>query len=286
MEARNGMIVTLNGYSLNDMSTPLSCFLDEPIDGLGMPPLRNSTGTYSGRDGGYVSAHFYGIRLITLTGTFFAQSAASLETARASLAAACANAPIAMNITTNGGKSYAITCYLDSLDMPIQRSSVSAPFKISLLAPDPTIYDNSAGGVNTVSITPARGGGVTWPLTWPLGWAGGGQPTMVTNSGAIIMYPVITLTGSMTSPIITNVTTGQFISLLGLTTGTTSTVVIDCNPSAHTVLLDGGSVYNYMTTTSQWISLLTGNNSIRLNTSSGSDTVTGTIKWKTGYMAI
>jgi hypothetical protein len=277
------MIISLNGYVLNDPNSVVPVYLDEPIDGLGLPPIRTSSGNYSGRDGGYVGSQFYGMRLITLTGTIFG-TPAELEATRRNLAAAVATSSVVMNITTNAGSQYLINCNIDSLDMPILRSVNQAPFKISLIATDPTIYDNSASGLMSVTVNPARGGGVTWPITWKITWAAGSQPTTVNNTGNVTVYPTITLTNKMTNPTITNQTTGQFFTLTGLTTTAGDVLVIDMKN--RTVLLNGGSVLPFVTSTSSWWPLLPGNNGINLTTNDGTDTTVATVSWRSGYRAI
>lgn len=51
------MIISLNGYNLNDGTT--GAWLNTEIDGLEMPTIRTSTGNYAGRDGGYIGAQFF-----------------------------------------------------------------------------------------------------------------------------------------------------------------------------------------------------------------------------------
>jgi hypothetical protein len=174
--------------------------------------------------------------------------------------------------------------YIDALDMPINRTVTEAPFSLSLIAPDPTIYDNSAGGLNTVVLNPALGGGVTWPITWPIVWSVGSQPISITNTGNVTIYPTITLTGAMTNPTILNVTTGQFFTLTGLTTSAGDVLVIDL--LNRSVILNGGSVLNYKTSTSSWWPLIAGSNSIKFTTTNTADPVTGLLSWRSGYRGI
>ncbi|SIS11295.1 phage distal tail protein [Williamsia sterculiae] len=280
------MIVTLNGLTLNDPNSGLGIYLDEPIDGLGLAPIRTSTGTYSGRDGGYVGAQFYGMRLITFTGSLFSSAgAAGVEANRRALIAAASASAIALTIVTKAGNSYLINCYIDSLDIPVRKSINYAPFKLTLIAPDPTIYDNSTGGANTATVNLSIGGGVTWPIAWtPVVWAPGAQPTTINNTGTVPTYPVITLTNQMSSPMIMNKTTGQFFTLSGLTTAAGDIVVIDMKN--RTVLLNGGSILPYMTSASTWWSLVPGNNSVALSTNNSTDTVVATVSYRTGYQGI
>lgn len=279
------MIVSVNGYVLNDPTNANSAYLDEPIDGLGLPPIRTSSGTYSGRDGGYVGSQFYGMRLITLTGRFFSTSPAVLESTRRAIAAALASPTVPLTITTNAGNNYLINCFADSLNMPINRSINSAPFKITLIAADPTIYDNSGGGLNTASLAKILGGGITWPISWnPVTWAAGSSPTTVSNTGNVNAYPLITLSDVMTNPTVTNTTTGQFFSLSGLTTVAGDKVVIDM--ANHTVLLNGGPIYTYATLTSTFWPLIPGSNTVSLKSSVSGDTVSGVMTWRSGYRGI
>lgn len=278
------MIVTLNGLVFNDPTTGNGIYLDEPLDGLSLPPVRTSSGDYSGRDGGYVGAQFYGSRLITINGEVFSSSTALVESTRRTIQAALAQSSVTMQITTSAGNQYVIYCTFDSLTMPINRGVVRAPFQITLVASDPLIYDNSSGGSNTATITRSSGGGLTWPLSWPLHWASGASTTTVNNSGDVAIRPVITLTGVMTAPLVSNATTGQFFSMPSLTSAPGDVLVIDMLNRA--VTLNGGSVLSFATTTSTWWSLLPGNNSISLTTGNSSDTVTGTVTWRSGYRGI
>lgn len=279
------MKVAVNGFVLNDSDAPNRVYLDEPVDGLGMPPVRTSSGVYSGRDGGYVSAQFYGSRLISMTGRVWADDVRGLEDTRQAFAAAVSKGTILLEITTDAGRQYVLNTNIDELDMPIIRSQRQAPFTLTLIAPDPTIYDNSAGGLVTVPLQPVGGGGVIWPITWnPVKWRPGNLPQTVTNTGNVAVFPIITLIGKATNPTIYNDTTGQFIQFTGITTTAGDVLVIDM--LNRTVLLNGGPVLTYVTTTSSWWPLLPGGNAIRLTTGSGSDTVTGTVAYRSGYRGI
>jgi hypothetical protein len=278
------MIISVNGFVLNDPTNPNQVYLDEPVGGLSLPPIRTSSSNYSGRDGGYVGSQFYGMRLISLTGYIFATSAANLWTIRKAFETAVAAPSVTLNISTDDGGQYLINGYLDALDIPISRTTTKAPYNLTIIAADPVIYDNSAAGSPSVILGRQAGGGITWPITWPITWVGGTGLTTIINPGNVTLYPIITLTDQMTNPIITNTTTGQSFSLSGLVTTTGAVVVIDMNN--RTVLLNGGSILPYLTTASSWIALIPGSNSLILNTSNSGDTVAGTVSWKTGYRGI
>lgn len=276
------MTITLNGYLINDASTGV--WLDVQIDGLSLPLIRTSSGNYSGRDGGYVGSQFYGARDIALQGTVNATNISALETTRKAFQTALTGQTVTMGIVTNAGASYVIYANLVDFQMPIPRGLFVAPFKIELLAADPTIYDNAGGGALTANVSRIVSGGYTYPVTYPVTYAGATGPTTVTNAGTSAVYPTVTMTGTMTNPVLTNNTTGAFLSLTPLTTGPGDTVTIDMRQ--RQVLLNGGSIYGLVSGLSTFWSLQPGGNSISLTTSSGADTVTAVVSWRSGYMGI
>lgn len=275
------MIIALNSYNLNDNVS--GAYLDTQITGLDLPSIRTSSGNYAGRDGGYVGAQFYGPRQINLQGHVFASDVASLETVRASLQTALRASQVTMTIQTNAGASYVVYANLIDFEMPITRDLFNAPFSIELLAPDPVIYDNATGTALTVAVSKLTSGGYVYPVVYPVIYSPGSSPTNVANSGSVAVYPVITLTGSATNPVITNRTTNQFFSL-NITTGPTDVVAIDMRQ--RTVLLNGGSIFALQASGSTFWSLLPGGNQIALQTSSGTDNVSGVISWRSGFMGI
>ncbi|WP_064444453.1 phage tail domain-containing protein [Rhodococcus sp. YH3-3] len=274
------MKVTLNNFALNDASN--YTYLDS-ITGLDIPPIRTSSGNSSGQSGGYIGPQLYGMRPITLPGRIFSADKVVHETRRKQLQAALSTGDVEMRVTTDGGNCYIIYCKLIDFDMPISRIVDKSSFNIELMAPDAVIYDDSISGLNKTPLHRFVSGGLTWPLSWPLVWAPGSQPTIINNTGTVVLFPVITLTGSMSSPTITNQTTGQSFTMPGFTTGPTDVVVIDMR--AHTVLLNGENVLG-LTAEKPAIALITGNNQLFLRTSSGSDTVVGEVSWKPGVMGI
>lgn len=276
------MIVQVNNFVLNDGTTGV--WLDVEIDGLEMPPLRTSSGNYAGRDGGYVGSQFYSPRAITLQGNVFASDIATLETARKNFMAALKGNSVTLKVTTNAGNAYIVFCNLINFQMPIKRSLFEAPFKLDLIAADPTVYDNATGTALTATVPKLVAGGYTYKVIYPVIYAAGTTPTTITNSGTTVVYPIITLTGVMNNPIITNTTTNVFFSIPSFTTVPSDTVVIDMRQ--RTILLNGGSIFNKVSSTSTWWNLQPGGNAISLTTSTGGDTVSGLVSWRSGYLGI
>lgn len=283
------MIVTLNGFVINDNLSGV--FLDTQISGLEFPGLRTSSGNYSGRAGGYVGGQFPGMRSIGLQGKVSKSSVVNLEAVRRDFQAALASDyrnfvyNVTMEIVTNAGAAYVVFAVLDDFEMPITNALFNASYTVELLAGDTIIYDNATGTELTASIPRLTSGGYVYPVVYPVIYSPGSSPTTVTNSGGVPIYPTVTLTGSATNPVLTNRTTGMFTSLV-LTTGTSDVITINMNPTLRSILLNGGSVFGSQGSGSSFWSLLQGGNSIALTTSSGSDTVTGLIKWRSGIMGI
>lgn len=273
------MIVTLNGFNINDGST--GAWLDVELKGLELPTVRTSTGNYAGKDGGYVGAQYFTARNITVSGRCFGSNVAALEATRAAFQNALLGGPFTMSITTNAGNEYYLTVNLLDFQMPIPKTIFQAPFKLELIAQDPIIY--ATGSSQSVFTAPLNPGGFTWPPTWPIVYVGGSAPMTVDNTGAVTVYPKIILQGALTNPIITNQTTNLFMGL-SIVTGSSDQIIIDC--AAHTITLNGGNIFGDQTSGSSFWFLQPGSNTIALATSSTADTGGAYLQWAAGVMGI
>jgi hypothetical protein len=277
------MKVLLNALTINDPDAPQAGIFLEQITGLGLPPLRTSSGNYAGRSGGYVGSQLYSSRPIGLRGRVFANDLTDFEVKRRELQEALSTGVIELSIITNAGQSYLVYCRLIDFDMPVERNLFQAAFRIELLAPDHLIYDNGAGASLEALLERQTSGGYVYPVVYPVAYAPGSSPTTVTNAGTVDVAPIITLTDIMTNPVLTNVTTGKTLGV-NLTTSTGDELVIDMRE--RTVLLNGGSVFGSLADNSSFWMLLVGANLIKLTTSSGSDTVSGLLTYRPGYLGI
>jgi hypothetical protein len=283
------MIIYLNDYPINDISAGNKVFLNEPIQGLSIPPLRTTSGDLSGQDGGYVGAQLYGMRLITLTGWAEADNPTAMEQTRRDFQAALsAGGSFSMTIVTDGGNRYLVTTYLSDFTMDISGNLLLGDWKVDLIAPDPTIYDDT-GDPLTATISKASSGGLLFSSTSPVFGSNflftpGDPNASVSNSGIVMAYPVITISGQTTSPVITNVTTNQTFELDGYTTSSDSVTVIDMHE--HTVTLNGGNAFGYVSQDSEFWGLVPDVNEISFTSGSGSDASTATLTWRPGLRGI
>jgi hypothetical protein len=119
----------------------------------------------------------------------------------------------------------------------------------TFFCPDPRYYSNTS---TTATFTVNNGTlGRTYNRTYNMTYGGGSlvNSVTVTNSGWVTTYPVITITGPATNPIIGNQTTGQILTV-NTSLANTDTLVIDLNQKL--VTLNGVSARNLVAGNSVW----------------------------------
>ena len=97
----------------------------------------------------------------------------------------------------------------------------------------------------------------------------------VENSGDEDSWPIWTISGPAEDLVIVNNTTGKTIDLTGITVPDAGQLIIDCNPAAKSVLLDGIDSIATLTLASELFPLALGANSItvKLNNPDSGTTV-------------
>lgn len=281
------MNITINGLKLGEDTKYL---IGTPVVGLSKPPIRTADGDYAGRDGGYVSAQFYGKRRISITGWIKADTCEENEDMRANLASALAIRqllPVFIRTFTNN--IYLAEAYPIDLQMDITSPKLSA-FKIDLVCPNPYLFDGGDGvdpdsGWIEQTITKFVGGGYVTPYSLPVQWAPGTQPNIITNTGDSYIYPQLKLNGKFTNPRITNITENAFIEL-NVTTTTGDEIIIDMAPERRTITLNGGSILASRTSESSWWGLRPGDNIIELTSDAGDDADTAVVRWRAQFTGI
>lgn len=106
---------------------------------------------------------------------------------------------------------------------------------IELIAEDPTFYDPTVHVASLVS--GFVGSGLPVPLTVPvaIGSAVFNSTLVIPYAGDWLSYPVITILGPFSDPIITNVITGEILNLTGISIPPGETWTIDLAYGAKTV---------------------------------------------------
>jgi hypothetical protein len=149
---------------------------------------------------------------------------------------------------------------------------------VELFATDPHKYAYTPSSVVTSVETGL--GGFSWPVSWPLTWPGVVSETILTNLGNASVWPTVRFDGPLTNPGITNLNTGQTVSL-AMTIAVGDWVELDF--ANRTVLINGAvNRYPYLDA-ADWWEIAPGNTSVALS----ADIVeagTALISWRSGWL--
>lgn len=277
---RIGDDITFGGNSKYQLSAPLS--------GLTAPDIRTGDGLYAGVDGGYVSSQLYGFRTIVLQGFYIGSSCEEADELRLGLMTKLHIRYLyPVYITTFSGKHYFVEAYISDIKSDITNNR-SGIFQVTLLCPDPIIYDGGDGLTQDSAwfeqvFYKEDPGGFVIEYNVPVAWDAGQMATVIQNYGEIDAYPIVTIIGKITNPKITNLTTNEFVEL-DRTTSAGDVLVIDMRE--RIITLNGVSIASSRTIDSTWWKLTAGDNKIVLESDSSSDVNYGTIKYKVGYRGI
>lgn len=188
------------------------------------------------------------------------------------------DSPLKLRIT-NGDMVRQIDCYLNGTMEMTPEIGLSPGWQrvgIELIAPDPTWYDPDG---ESVAFALGGGGLLAVPLAVPMqvGASTVDQTIAIQYDGTWDAWPIITLRGPMTNPVITNETTGDKLDFTGITIGAGVDYVIDCRYGYKTVTRssDGANRVQDLTADSNLATFrigahpkpLNGTNSIRLQAS-------------------
>jgi len=148
-------------------------------------------------------------------------------------------------------------------DVTITGAGVLKTFQVPLVAADSLAYATSQSTANRT----------------------GTGSLSVTPGGNTSTYPVITIHGAITNPVVTNTLTGLALDFTGTTIGTSASYVIDCN--AETVVDGSGNnkIGNLVATTSAFFTLVNGTANILTLAGTGTDANTKlTVTWFNAYV--
>lgn len=261
-------------------------FIITGVTGLGSADIRTSSFLFAGRSGGMVTDQLYGFRTVTINGKIGnpTMTREQHKIDRATLQNAMPiGSTFPIDITLFNGETYTIEVSLTDLKLEYNRRGYDSDFLIQLTAGDPYFYSTDGGDEHTAHITRVTQGGYVTPYNLPVNWASGSSPTVVTNSGETLYFPRIELHDQADNPVIINQTTGERFEL-DINLVTSDLVVIDM--AKRTVKLNGSNIIGNKTADSTWWGLQPGDNSIVLDSNSGSDTVTADIYWRNGVRGL
>ena len=146
--------------------------------------------------------------------------------------------------------------------------------------PDPRYYDN---GVQAAIMTYTTPLGRTYPRVYPLTFGGGSNTQFATviNSGWTNTYPLISIYGPVTNPVIGSITANASLNF-SYTMAASDVISIDL--LNRTVLLNGTPARNLLLGSSLWFAAVPGTNQFYF-TGSGTTagTTTASVQWNNAY---
>lgn len=276
--------ITLNGVSLGCGENGLALLTE--IQGLSIPTIRSSSGNFAGRDGGYLSSQFFGTREIVIDGVAWGNTALKSEQNFAKLLKAIPiRQLLPMYIRVASGQTYLAHVSVIDFKYALDNDKLHK-FQMTLLSPSPNLYianpDDENDGWNIEPLEPISGGGYITPFVLPVEWQDSAQATIINNTTNQIALPQIIFKGSVTNPIVRNLTTGVQIGLTLTTSGADSLAVIDM--SDRTVTLNGGSILP--SKTGEWWGLAPGLNTVELLATGLEETSLVTIRYRLPFISV
>lgn len=245
--------------------------LQDLPEGLRHPSIRESDQPLQNRHGILDSVSYYGARRISLTGKIIASTQSTRKTLEENLREIFQ----LDGVQTGDNPSY-YTLYMTDedgeekqMDVKVSRgvefskeagNTYIRDFIVELKAKNPvwlsqTLYTETVDQGKSSST-------LTLPTFLPITFGSSFlNEATITNGGNFATFPVITITGEGENPTITNVTTGQSLTI-NLTLAAGDEVVIDCENG--TVTYNGADALSYLDSSSQFLALAAGDNTIQV----------------------
>jgi hypothetical protein len=111
---------------------------------------------------------------------------------------------------------------------------------LQVYAPDPALYDPTGEALTFGSAGGGSGFTVPTPVPTSVGASDLGDTVVINYPGSWLTYPKIRITGPITNPVITNLTTGLKLDFTGITIADGAWYEIDCAYDKKTVLNNAG----------------------------------------------
>lgn len=209
------------------------------VAGLDSAPLRTTTVEHEGMDGTYIDASFMTMRTIVITGILYA-SAFDTDTLLDQLKQAYTSSVIRPFYYQLPAKHLRFVWAQGGgvqFDVDTNRRLGETAVQLTLLCSDPYIYDFPANfSSSRASVIPDIG--MSFNVGFNMGFGGGIilANQAITNLGTLTAYPVFTLTGPLTNPVIKDQLSNTVMKF-NLTLAASDTMVVDCR--YKTVVLNG-----------------------------------------------
>lgn len=234
--------IEYNGVTL----LPENGYTITAVDGLSGLPIRASEEFLANAHGGRVYTTLYGMRTIAIEGVIHGTSVQDYFDKRRALDTAFASAGD-MTITNWNGDIRVVEVKVIQPPMIREQSGnvTRAEFRVQVRSGDPFLLaeDTTEYRLDVAGVT-----GTPIPTAVPLAIEGDSNILTINNSGDVAYIPEIRIYGNISTPAITNMTTGESYRIDNDVTGT-NYVSVSWGNDGITVMLNG---------VTDWISYLKG----------------------------
>jgi hypothetical protein len=261
-------------------------WLWQKIDGWDTPDVQGSgVIPRSGDHGAWAAPQYYAARTMTLTVMASAPTQALRDLARTILQAAVPVSDLAV-LTYDEPVPKQAAVRRSGKVTEAYPTLADVVFTVGLVAPDPRKYGTAQRSLTIALAPPNAGGGLRVPFTLPVTLQAAAPPSeaVAVNAGNFAAPLVAVITGPVTSPALTNLTTGQEVSWTGVSLGTGDVLLCDFpnrqaffNPSSVSYtagIPSAGGTYYPADVDSSWWQLAPGPNILNYSGIPGSGTST------------
>jgi len=274
-----------NGFVFGGAGSPYQI---TSVDGLeGLPTLRVQDADRGYQDGMFSGRDFLNGRTITMTMLILSGNGNSafqnLNLLQANLQPQqTGTTPLQFQISPANGLQFInarVRASKLTVDPEYTYGFIKAQY--DFFCPDPRYYDNTTQSQTMTYTTPL---GRTYNRTYNLSYGGGSstQSVTVNNAGWTNTYPLITIYGPVTNPVVGNSTTGGALNF-NYTMAQSDIITIDLQ--YRTILLNGSPARNLLLGSSSWFAAQPGNNQFYFyGTGTTYGITNATVQWNNAYI--
>ena len=281
----NNYSFAFNGFVFGGAGSPYQI---TSVDGLeGLPTLRVQDADRGYQDGMFSGRDFLNGRTITMTMLILSGGGntafQNFNTLQQNLQPQqTGTTPLQFQLSPASGLQYInarVRAAKATVDPEYTYGYIKAQY--DFFCPDPRYYDN---GVQAATMTYTTPLGRTYPRVYPLTFGGGSNTQFATviNSGWTNTYPLISIYGPVTNPVIGSITANASLNF-SYTMAASDVISIDL--LNRTILLNGNPARNLLLGSSTWFNAAVGINQFYFT---GSGTIAGTttasVQWNNAYV--
>lgn len=214
-------------------------------DGLGMAPSRRLSERGPMQQGETDRGVRYDPRMMSLAFGVSGQSMADYWDARDALYRLFRPRDTALSVRfdLDNGAARQIDGHLVGglLGSSKDRKGFTLKLATTIKCPSPFWYDPTPVFETFGASGAAAGMGIPWAIPWQVGASSINQTRPILYTGSYQAEPIIQIVGPITSPIITNIITGDTLDFTGTTIAAGTTYTIDCRYGYKTVVDQNGT---------------------------------------------